>query len=279
MKASSRSAIICFILEQLLLGVVMAATAEPGNCSIVASRYGLTDHPKVSVDRSKSSQPLTFCDDYNGNTCCGRLDDLRIRSRYMSLVGRAVGTEEGISEKCADMLRKVACLPCDGYLAVQSKSPMICGSFCDSWFDSCREDFFTVIGGNRLDLCDPKTSLICSRLVDIVSDSAELCERSGLGQALVGQDAEEECFDGEVDPSRVSPVAWREAAEASSFDTVYPWLIGNLKALALACLGLLLLAVKLYAKAARRRSMRKDGDVKDARKEFLERWQQRDKHD
>ncbi|KAF4692685.1 hypothetical protein FOZ63_030958 [Perkinsus olseni] len=260
--------------------VTVAAATEPGNCSIAAARYGLTDFPEFSVDRSKSTEPLTFCEDYNANTCCGLRDDLRIRSRFVNLVAKAAGTDEGVSVKCADMLRKVACLPCDGHLATQSKLPSICRSFCDSWFDSCRGDFFTVVSsGNRLDLCDPKSSLICSRLDEIVSDSTELCERSGVGQVLEMDGDEEEvdgdfdCFDAQPSPEHASSIAWQPAAPGG-YDEIYHWLLGNSKVFVLAAFGLLLVVAKMYTKIYSRGGRRReDTRLKDARKDFLERWQ------
>ncbi|EER08966.1 conserved hypothetical protein [Perkinsus marinus ATCC 50983] len=258
----------------VVASVVTSVVVEAGNCSIAAARYGLMDFPAISVDRSKSSEPLSFCAEYSGNTCCGLRDDLRIRSRYVNLVGRGMGKEDGVSQECADMLRKVACLPCDGYLASQSKLPSICGSFCDSWFDSCRGDFFAVVGsGNQLDLCDPKSTLICARLDEIVADSAELCERSGLGQ-ITEEEEESECFDGVPNPNhRTSEVVWK--SENRYEEAIYEWVYKYLKVIVLAALGLFLVVAKMYARglsSIRRGDGRRD-NTRDARKEFLDRWQ------
>lgn len=46
--------------------VVTSVVVEAGNCSIAAARYGLMDFPAISVDRSKSSEPLSFCAEYSG---------------------------------------------------------------------------------------------------------------------------------------------------------------------------------------------------------------------
>ncbi|SPR01035.1 unnamed protein product (mitochondrion) [Plasmodiophora brassicae] len=130
---------------------------------------------------------LKYCDAYADATCCSRQDDQRALRRAAPLYTGQ------FSARCKEITAQMACSVCDPRVGMK-KVDAVCQSRCDDWYESCKNDFFTTPASTSavLEPCSV-SSLVCSRLSDIVTSGEEFCSRSGYSVATSSSTA---CFDG-----------------------------------------------------------------------------------
>ncbi|KAJ1611409.1 putative signal peptide-containing protein [Cryptosporidium canis] len=132
-----------------------------------------------------------ICKEHEKRTCCKKIHSEAISRLFSSLVARSP-----LSTRCSNFYQKSLCSYCDSDigvgLKVQQKSPVLCQSFCNMWFDACYQDYFDNIHNSyirnieeisfiRLNLIPcTDSSVICSPLHAITTDPTEFCSLNGF---------------------------------------------------------------------------------------------------
>lgn len=132
-----------------------------------------------------------ICKEHEKRTCCKKSHSEAISRLFSALVARS-----SLSTRCSNFYQKSLCSYCDADIGVgkkvAQKSPILCQSYCNLWYDACYEDYFDNIQNSyirnnegisfiRLNLI-PCTDLsaICSPLHSITSDPTEFCSLNGF---------------------------------------------------------------------------------------------------
>lgn len=110
-------------------------------------------------------------------------------------------------------MEKALCRPCHSNFEF-----MTCSSFCDEFYEKCKNSFFEVQGKSLKGCSDDST--VCSQLKNIflVNSASKLCAYFGL---KIEEDEEEKCYNGVPDSrvakKRVHLKSWKGVDEEESF--------------------------------------------------------------
>lgn len=132
-----------------------------------------------------------FCIEQSRNTWWNNTNFDFIRTK----VG-IIRVTSDVSQQWIEETSKMFCSLCDGGVGI-GKLTGICPLQWDSWYNSCKNDFFTAdvraseLGAGEITFCN-KNSLLCSNLKDIYSDSTTFCKQMGIPV----NDNKGECYDG-----------------------------------------------------------------------------------
>eukprot|EP00928_Gymnodinium_smaydae_P054164 TRINITY_DN37983_c0_g1_i1.p1 TRINITY_DN37983_c0_g1~~TRINITY_DN37983_c0_g1_i1.p1 ORF type:complete len:373 (+),score=69.25 TRINITY_DN37983_c0_g1_i1:100-1119(+) len=142
--------------------------------------------------KDRTGQDLAFCNEHHARTCCEK------NHTKQAIAGFAAFSQEH-SSRCVQMARLALCSVCDGDVGIGLKAQLnsirLCPSFCQQWFQACREDFFAPSGSQALQPC-VAGSLVCSPLGEITESAGEFCSRIGPFQVAETEDDGDSCFDG-----------------------------------------------------------------------------------
>ncbi|KAH8584362.1 multi-pass transmembrane [Cryptosporidium sp. chipmunk genotype I] len=132
-----------------------------------------------------------ICKEHEKRTCCKKSHSEAISRLFSALVARS-----SLSTRCSNFYQKSFCSYCDADIGVGKKviqkSPILCQSYCNLWYDACYEDYFDNIQNSyirnsedisfiRLNLIPcTDSSVICSPLHAITTDPTEFCSLNGF---------------------------------------------------------------------------------------------------
>ncbi|CAD98586.1 hypothetical protein [Cryptosporidium parvum Iowa II] len=132
-----------------------------------------------------------ICKEHERRTCCKKSHSEAISRLFSTLVARS-----SLSTRCSNFYQKSLCSYCDADIGVGKKviqkSPILCQSYCNLWYDACYEDYFDNIQNSyirniedisfiRLNLIPcTDSSAICSPLHAITLDPTEFCSLNGF---------------------------------------------------------------------------------------------------
>lgn len=132
-----------------------------------------------------------ICKEHEKRTCCKRSHSEAISRLFSALVARS-----SLSTRCSNFYQKSLCSFCDSDIGVGAKvaqkSPILCQSYCNLWYDACYRDYFDNIQNSyirniedvsfiRLNLIPcTDSSVICSPLHAITTDPEEFCTLNGF---------------------------------------------------------------------------------------------------
>ena len=189
-RRASRGVLIvalCATLASVSPAPALAAAAR--TC---VSHAGSPDFARAGKPPGKN-RGLTFCSEYERNTCCdrGATDAVRRIVAHMQA--------SGFSPTCRDAWSALECAICDPNAGVEPKTT-VCASTCDRVYRACENEYFAEDALHRLTPCRAADT-ICTKLSDWMAETdgggAEMCEAAGY-EVLAGDPAAEErwCFDG-----------------------------------------------------------------------------------
>ncbi|OII73194.1 uncharacterized protein cubi_02426 [Cryptosporidium ubiquitum] len=171
-----------------LLNIIVwnkAEEHEPFCLEIYDDKNDQRHHPYYYLNE------FPICKEHEKRTCCKKSHSEAISRLFSALVARS-----SLSTRCSNFYQKSLCSYCDADIGVGrkvlQKSPILCQSYCNMWYDACYEDYFDNIQNSyirnnedvsfiRLNLI-PCTDLsaICSPLHSITSDPTEFCSLNGF---------------------------------------------------------------------------------------------------
>ena len=199
-RRASRGVLIvalCATLASVSPAPALAAAAR--TC---VSHAGSPDFARAGKPPGKN-RGLTFCSEYERNTCCdrGATDAVRRIVAHMQA--------SGFSPTCRDAWSALECSICDPNAGVEPKTT-VCASTCDRVYRACENEYFAEDALHRLTPCRAADT-ICTKLSDWMAETggggAEMCEAAGY-EVLAGGPAEEKwCFDGAAPGLRRAPDA------------------------------------------------------------------------
>ena len=200
-RRASRGVLIvalCATLASVSPAPALAAAAR--TC---VSHAGSPDFARAGKPPGKN-RGLTFCSEYERNTCCdrGATDAVRRIVAHMQA--------SGFSPTCRDAWSALECAICDPNAGVEPKTT-VCASTCDRVYRACENEYFAEDALHRLTPCRAADT-ICTKLSDWMAETggggAEMCEAAGY-EVLAGGPAAEErwCFDGAAPGLRRAPDA------------------------------------------------------------------------
>ena len=199
-RRASRGVLIvalCATLASVSPAPALAAAAR--TC---VSHAGSPDFARAGKPPGKN-RGLTFCSEYERNTCCdrGATDAVRRIVAHMQA--------SGFSPTCRDAWSALECSICDPNAGVEPKTA-VCASTCDRVYRACENEYFAEDALHRLTPCRAADT-ICTKLSDWMAETgggAEMCEAAGY-EVLAGGPAAEErwCFDGAAPGLRRAPDA------------------------------------------------------------------------
>ncbi|GAX80968.1 hypothetical protein CEUSTIGMA_g8403.t1 [Chlamydomonas eustigma] len=180
---------------------------------------------------------LPFCPQFPC-TCCNRS---HITAMHRSMAGafdEPSSLSSSFSSRCAEMLKIIACRPCDPMVGVGLKEK-VCRHTCKAWLSACRNDYFGFdsISGALVPCSNAAATsrlLICSRLNALVPEGAEqLCALEGL-EVVDAEAGATLCYDGSTMSSDLgqicegAPVVKRRvrtgrSGGASSSESMFSW--------------------------------------------------------
>jgi len=169
-----------------------AAAASSSSSSSSSSRClarGGRFLPYARDDKPAFAADLTYCTNYQSETCCGRAnsDQARLDMRNLAL--------NGAPENCPETwAMHFACSGCDPAVSAKPAPTVMCRRACDAVYDACGSAYVGI--DPQADVLAPcsleRRDLLCSRLSEFVSDGAELCREAGFAVAEAGN-----CFEGQ----------------------------------------------------------------------------------
>eukprot|EP01023_Acetabularia_acetabulum_P002879 TRINITY_DN1124_c1_g1_i1.p1 TRINITY_DN1124_c1_g1~~TRINITY_DN1124_c1_g1_i1.p1 ORF type:complete len:360 (-),score=31.62 TRINITY_DN1124_c1_g1_i1:236-1315(-) len=148
----------------------------------------IRDRKDPPVPRTSEDQPTwKICGQFQGCSCC---NTSHVNVLYKSWNQKP--EYQALSPSCKQYYVMMHCKTCDPNLGVQG-TMHLCKPFCNHFFDSCRDDFFTYDQvAQKLKPCsDSPDTTMCSYARDLVKDGKEFCYT--LGHVI---SIEESCFDG-----------------------------------------------------------------------------------
>ncbi|PFH35918.1 hypothetical protein BESB_055690 [Besnoitia besnoiti] len=157
----------------------------------------------VDIPRDRRDDVFLACHEHQGNTCCQRRDTEHVLRRLSFYYGMEK-VKKGFSfppRDCPSFTSAAMCARCDARVGLgkmtRRNAPLLCRSFCDTWFRACFDDYFAPAPSGSpqaLTVCSPD-SVICSPLRDVTSDGASFCRK--LGFEVAGGSSGEEGTDEE----------------------------------------------------------------------------------
>ena len=157
--------------------------------------------PPYAREEPGFAADLTYCTNFQKNTCCGRAngDAARLDIRNLALHD----APEGCPETWAQHL---SCAACDPKVSAAAAPTKVCRSACDAVFKACAPAF--VAPDPATDVLAPcsleRRDVLCSRVSDFVENGVALCREAGFA---VVEDGEGECFVGTPEGTKVAPAA------------------------------------------------------------------------
>ena len=161
--------------------------------------------PVLKAKKAPKETTMSFCTQFKFNTCCNRT-----HTDFALLRDRQVAAAR-MNGECRRQTEYVHCSHCHPEVGTK-KIKGICKSLCNNWYKACSIEFFS---GGSLSALTPcmDTSLICSRLDNIVSNGEDFCKRMGYVVFEDDNKNGERCYDGSVpqtigapDPSEIKSV-------------------------------------------------------------------------
>jgi hypothetical protein len=199
-RRASRGVLIvalCATLASVSPAPALAAAAR--TC---VSHAGSPDFARAGKPPGKN-RGLTFCAEYERNTCCdrGATDAVRRIVAHMQA--------SGFSPTCRDAWSALECSICDPNAGVEPKTT-VCASTCDHVYRACENEYFAEDALHRLTPCRAADT-ICTKLSDWMAETggggAEMCEAAGYEVLARGPAEEKWCFDGAAPGLRQAPGA------------------------------------------------------------------------
>uniref|UniRef100_A0A7S1AES5 Folate receptor-like domain-containing protein n=1 Tax=Noctiluca scintillans TaxID=2966 RepID=A0A7S1AES5_NOCSC len=140
--------------------------------------------------KDRFKQDLLFCTEHHKNTCCERNHTRQVLAWYAHF-------SHDRSADCGLMGRLGGCSFCDGDVGSGVKSRLqsvvLCPAFCEQWYKSCADDFFSRGSSGSLQPCG--SALVCSPLREITQDAATFCSSVGSFEVADSDDLDI-CYDG-----------------------------------------------------------------------------------
>ena len=165
---------------------------------LVSSVYGKIDPPRCltgtfhKLNPGPETSDYKACHAYKDKTCCTAAFTNQLAVTPIAKIGNfswLTCRQRSLSKQCEDFMREVECFyqcsPNVGYWKGQFRGSFvgvpICSSFCDSWFDACKDDLTCAknwitdfdYDQNGNNLC--KSSATCSKFSDIYKNGSGLC--------------------------------------------------------------------------------------------------------
>eukprot|EP01084_Bolivina_argentea_P002964 5546_1 len=140
-------------------------------------KCGNTKHFRFDSELPTHKQGLSYCQYYRGETCCNKTHTDKIIKYIYAF------HEPSVSSDCRDVSLNIGCSPCDPRVGT-NQIKGICQSYCDNWFDKCRNDYFHYDKRGILTACSEK-DIVCSKLSSIIHNGTRLCELSGFDISYV----------------------------------------------------------------------------------------------
>lgn len=161
------------------------ANGQESYCLSIFSKNGEKYLPLDNTDQ------FILCKEHEKRTCCKRNHSESIAKLFSALI-----TKSSLSNKCSMFYQKLICSFCDAEVGVgnkiQYKSPVICQSYCNMWYNACFNDYFDNIQNSyfrnnedisfiRLNIIPcTDSSVICSSLRSITDNPQEFCSLNGF---------------------------------------------------------------------------------------------------
>ena len=95
----------------------------------------------------------------------------------------------------------VGCSPCDPRVGT-SQIKGICTSYCNEWYNACRDDYFHYNKRGLLAACH-ETDIVCTKLSSIIANGTQLCELSGYDVSHISIS----CYNGKKAKFKKPPTA------------------------------------------------------------------------
>ena len=188
-RRASRGVLIVALCATL--ASVSPAPALASAARTCVSHAGSPDFARAGKPPGKN-RGLTFCSEYERNTCCdrGATDAVRRIVAHMQA--------SGFSPTCRDAWSALECSICDPNAGVEPKTT-VCASTCDRVYRACENEYFAEDALHRLTPCRAADT-ICTKLSDWMAETggggAEMCEAAGYEVLARGPAEEKWCFDG-----------------------------------------------------------------------------------
>ena len=189
-----------------------APKLKPGTYCVSQSQFKFDPVPPVlKAKKAPTETTMSFCTQFKFNTCCNRT-----HTDFALLRDRQVAAAR-MNGECRRQSEYVHCSHCHPDVGTK-KIKGLCKSLCNNWYKACSIEFFS---GSSLSSLTPcmDTSLVCSRLDNIVSNGEEFCKRMGyvvFDDSDNNDEKQKMCYDGSIpqtigapDPSEIKSVFTR----------------------------------------------------------------------
>eukprot|EP00483_Globobulimina_turgida_P012242 UN12264 len=158
-------------------------------------KCGDTKHFRFDEELPTYNRELSYCKYYRGETCCNNTHTDRIIKNIYGY------HEKSVSSDCRDVSLNIGCSPCDPRIGT-NQIKGICQSYCDHWYNACRNDYFHFDLRGILTACS-ESDIVCSKLSSITNNGSKLCELSGYDVSYISIN----CYNGKKSKFKLPPTS------------------------------------------------------------------------